>query len=80
MLDDEGVPVMGLRPTGLVEPLGPQERLQRHTVEHRILEALVPHMVDKLEDELKIVDLFVPVQEIEVPQISSLVLPEPQSA
>ena len=30
---DECVPVMGLRPTGLVEPRGPQERLQRHTME-----------------------------------------------
>ena len=44
-------------------------------------------MVDKLEDVLKIVDLSVPVQEIDVPKISSLscppprrVLPEPQSA
>ena len=53
----------------------------------QILDAPVPQMVDKLEDVLKIVDLFVPVHEIEVPKISSLscppprrVLPEPQSA
>ena len=53
----------------------------------QILDAPAPQMVDKLEDVLKIVDLFVPVQEIEVPKISSLscpsprrVLPEPQSA
>ena len=53
----------------------------------QILDAPVPQMVDKLEVVLKIVDLFVPVQEIEVPKISCLscppprrVLPEPQSA
>ena len=53
----------------------------------QILDAPVPQMVDKLEDVLKIVDLIVPVQEIDVPKISSLscplprrVLPEPQSA
>ena len=32
------------------------------------LDALVPQMVDQLEDVLQIVDLFVPAQEIEVPQ------------
>ena len=94
-LDDERVPVTGLRPTSLVELRGPQERVQRHTMEQfgelapmvQIPDALVPQTVDKLEDVLKIVDLFVPVQEVEVPKISSLycppprrVLPEPQSA
>ena len=94
-MDDESVPVTGLRPTGLVEPRRPQERVQRHTMEQfgelapmvQILDALVPQMVDKLEDVLKIVDLSVPVQEIEVSKISSLscppprcFLPEPQSA
>ena len=67
----------GLRPTGLVEPPGPQERVPRHTVEQmadvapmvQILDAPVPQLVDKLEDVLKIVDLFVPVQEIGVPKI-----------
>ena len=51
------------------------------------LDALVPQMVDQLEDVLQIVDLFVPAQEIEVPKISSLprppprrVLPVPQTA
>ena len=51
------------------------------------LDVPVPQMVDKLEDVLKIVDLFVPVQEIDVPKISSLfrpplrrVLPVPQTA
>ena len=38
----------------------------------QILDSPVPQMVDKLEDVLKIADLFVPVQEIEVPKISSL--------
>ena len=53
----------------------------------QILEAPVQQLVDKLEDVLKIVDLYVPVQEIEVPKISSIscppprrVLPVPQSA
>ena len=85
----------GLRRTGLAEPPGPQERVPRHTVEQvadvapmvQILDAPVSQLVDKLEDVLKIVDLFVPVQEIGVPKISSLsrpplrrVLPVPQTA
>ena len=93
--DDESVLETGLRPTCLVEPRGPQERVQRHTMEQfgelaplvQILDVPVPQMVDKLEDVLKIVDLSVPVQEIQVPKISSLscppprcFLPEPQSA
>ena len=44
----------------------------------QILDAPVPQMVDKLEDVLKIVDLYVPVQEIEVPKISSLSCPPPR--
>ena len=79
-LDDERVPVTGLRPTCLVEPWGPQERVSRHTMEQfgelapmvQILDAPVPQLVDKLEDVLKILDLPVPVQEIDVPKISSL--------
>ena len=55
-LDDESVQVAGLRPTGLVEPRGPQERVQRHTMEQfgelapmvQILDAPAPQMVDKL--------------------------------
>ena len=35
------------------------------------LDAPVPQVVDKLEDVLKIVDLCVPAQEIEVPKIST---------
>ena len=77
--DDESVPVTELRPTGLVEPRGPQERVQRHIMEQlgelapmvQILDAPLTQMVDKLEDVLKIVDLFVPAQEIEVPLSSS---------
>ena len=85
----------GLRPTGLVEPPGPQERVPRHTVEQMadlaprvlILDAPVPQLVDKLEDVLKVVDLPVPEQEIDVPKISShsrpplrRALPVPQTA
>ena len=83
-----------MRPASLAEPQGAQERVQRRTMEHVVdfvpvvplLDALVPQMVDKLEDVLKIVDLFVPA-EIEVPKISSpscppprRVLPVPQTA
>ena len=53
----------------------------------QILDSPEPQMVVKLEDVLKIVDLFVPAQEIEVPRISSpscppprRVLPVPQTA
>ena len=42
------------------------------------LDVFVPQMVDKLEDVLKIVDLFVPEQEIKVPKISSLPRPLPR--
>ena len=57
---------------------GPQERVQRHIVEQLVdsvpglpvLDALVPQLVEKLEDVLKIVDLLVPVQEIEVPKLA----------
>ena len=88
-------PPPGMRPVSLAEPQGAQERVKRHTVEQfgelapmaQILDAPVPQLVDKLEDVLKIVDLFVPAQEIEVPRISSpscpptrLVLPVPQTA
>ena len=84
----------GSRPDRLHE-VRPQERVLRHTVEQSgdvapglpALNALVPQMVDQLEDVLQIVDLFVPAQEIEVPKISSLprppprrVLPVPQTA
>ena len=85
----------GLRPTGLVEPRGPQERIQRHTAEQMIesfvpvpmldLDAPVPQMVDQLVDVLKLFDNSVPEQVIDVPKISHAipqrtVLCEPQLA
>ena len=73
-------PELFQRPTGLVEPPGPQERVPRHTLEQMadvapMVQIPVPQLVDKLEDVLKIVDLFVPEQEIGVPKISSLSCP-----
>ena len=64
----------------------PQERVLRHTVEQfgyvapglPALHVPVPQTVGKLEDVLKIVDLFLPVQEIDVPKISSLSRPPPR--
>ena len=64
----------------------PQERVLRHTVEQfgyvapglPALHVRVPQTVGKLEDVLKIVDLFLPVQEIDVPKISSLSRPPPR--
>ena len=41
----------------------------------QILDAPVPQLVDKLEDVLKIVDLPVPEQKIDVPKISSFSRP-----
>ena len=95
MSDDGGDELSaGLRPAPLWEPR-PQERVQRHAVEQLaddaprvpLLDFPVPLMVDKLEDVLKIVEPFVPEQEIGVPKISSLscpplrrVLPAPQTA
>ena len=79
-------PPPGMRPASLAEPQGAQERVKRHTVEQfgelapmvQILETPVPQLVDKLEDVLKIVDLFVSAQEIEVPRISSNSCPPPR--
>ena len=85
----------GSRPDRLAPVSGPQERVQRHFVEQLVepvrgvpvLDAPMPQVVGKLEDVLRIVDLLVPVQEIEVPKISSLsrpplrrALPVPQTA
>ena len=55
-LFDEEDAVWGARPTGLVEPRGPQERVQRHAVEQmadfapmvQIFDVPVPQMVDQL--------------------------------
>ena len=76
----------GLRPTGLVEPRGPQERIQRHTAEQMIksfvpvpmldLDAPVPLMVDQLVDVLKLFDNSVPEQDIDVPKISQDAIPQ----
>ena len=52
----------GVRPTGLVEPPGPQERVSRHTVEQMavvapmvlILDAPVPQMVDQFAEILNL--------------------------
>ena len=72
----------GERPASLAEPPGPQERVQRHTVEHivdlvrvapmvQILDAPVPQMVDQLQDIMRFFDtlLLVPEQVVEVPKI-----------
>ena len=76
----------GLRPTGLVEPRGPQERIQRHTAEQMIesfvpvpmldLDAPVPQMVDQLVDVLSLFDNSVPEQVIDVPKISQDAIPQ----
>ena len=78
-LFDEEDAVWGTRPTGLVEPRGPQERIQRHTAEQMIesfvpvpvldLDAPVPQMVDQLVDVLKLLDTAIPEQVIAVPKI-----------
>ena len=72
----------GRRPASLAEPPRPQERVQRHTVEHitdlvrvapmvQILDAPVPQTVDKLHDVLQFFDRLssVPEPVIEVPKI-----------
>ena len=76
-LDDESVPVMGLRPSGLVEPWRPQERVQRHTMEQfgelvptvQIFDAPVPQVVNQLVEVFKHLDIEVPEQVIGVPKI-----------
>ena len=73
----------GLRPGVLAEPR-PQERVQRHTMEHivdyvcsaplvQILDAPVPQTVEQLPDVLRFFDrlMTVPEQVIEVPKIIS---------
>ena len=79
-------PPPGMRPDRLLDVFGPQEQVQRSTMEQvvdyvpvvSLLDAPAPQMVDKLEDVLKIVDLFVPAQVIEVPRISSPSCPPPR--
>ena len=72
----------GTRPASLAEPPRPQERVQRHTMEHivdfvrvapmvQILDALVPQTVEQLPDVLQFFDRLstVPEQVLEVPEI-----------
>ena len=93
-LFDEEDAVWGTRPTGLVEPQGPQERVQRHAVEQladfapmvQILDVPVPQMVDQLVDVLKLLSCTaIPEQVIAVPKIPQDSIPhravfEPQLA
>ena len=80
-LDVEDMPAAGMQPGVLAEPR-PQERVQRHTMEHivdlvrvapmvQVLDAPVPQMVDQLPDVVRFFDLLLPVPEqvIEVPKI-----------
>ena len=73
--------ITGVRPEALAEPR-PQERVQRHTVEHivdfvrfapmvQILDAPVPQMVEQLPDVVHFFDTLTPDPEqvIEVPKI-----------
>ena len=75
------MPAAGLRPRVLAEPR-PQERVQRHTVEHivdlvrvapiaQILNAPVPQMVEQLPNFTQFFDTLMtdPDQVIEVPKI-----------
>ena len=89
-LDDVSVPELGgSRPDRLSAVSGPQERVQRHTVEQMadgapvlpMLEAPVPLMVEQLVEVLKILDNSLPdvEQVIEVPKIFSDVIPSRSS-
>ena len=80
----------GRRPTGLVEPPGPQERVPRHTVEQmadvapmvQILDAPVQQMVEHVVDVLKTFDRGLAEQVIEVWKVTlqDVVLRVPQLA
>ena len=67
-----------MRPGSVTDP-APQERVARHTVEHRIdacpfvqiLDAPVPQEGDQLVEACRHIDLPIPEQVIEVPKISS---------
>ena len=68
----------GSRPAGLVAPRGPQEAVQRHTVEQladvvptvQVLDAPVPQMV-----EVGVVDFF---RELDAPALDELVIAVPK--
>ena len=79
-MDVDDVPAArGSRPDGLFDVSGPQERVQRRTMEQivdcvpvvSLLDVPVPQVVDQLEEVLKIVDNHVPEQVIDVPKITS---------
>ena len=87
-LDVEDVPTTGLRPRVLAEPR-PQERVQRHTVEHtvdlvrvapkvQILDAPVPQVVEQLPDILRFFDTLIPDPEQVIEQVIEVpkILPE----
>ena len=68
----------GVRPGSVTDP-APQERVERHVVEHRIaacpfvqiLDAPVPQGGNQLVDAVRHLDLLVPDQVVEVPKIWS---------
>ena len=72
------LPQGGSRPPCLGVPWGPHVGLERHFLEHmadicpfvQILDALVPQLVENVTDTLRILDLPIAEQVIEVPKIS----------
>ena len=82
MSEDSNV-VGGGWPPPLVE-VWPQERVQRHTVEHfadlapmvQILDVLVPQVVDQLVEVFRLLDFAVPAQVIDVPKIPQDRIPQ----
>ena len=68
----------GRRPASLAEPPGPQERIERRTVEQpaelapmvQILDVLVQEMVGQLVEVFRLIDTVVPQQVIDVPKIT----------
>ena len=95
-MDVDDVPAAkGSRPDRLLDVSGPQERVQRRTVEQIVdpvlevplLDAPVPQTVDQLVEVLRPLDTVVPEQVIEAPKITfhdaipqRAVLPVPQMA
>ena len=73
-LDVDEVPAVGgSRRDRLPDVSGPQERVERRTVQQTIamLDALVPQTVVQLVEMLKLRDTMVPEQVIEAPKITS---------
>ena len=79
-LDVDDVPAAGgSRPDRLLVVSGPQERVQRRTVEQiddavpvvPLLHTFLPQMVDQLVEVLRPCDTMVPEQVIEAPKITS---------